>query len=868
MKKLFPLTQLTIVFLFFCATTFGQGIKGKVIDADIKEGIVGASVSIENSSYSTSTDLQGNYSLKVPKGDYKLVISFSGYEKKIIPIVVPATAIITMPDISLEEATGLSEDEILISVGTRSQTVRTKIESSVPIDIFTSQQLTAFGQTDLNSILHYLAPSFNANRQSGSDMADHIDPTSIRGMGSDQILVLVNGKRYHQYAQIGLFGTRGRGNNGTDLNTIPVSSVERIEILRDGAAAQYGSDAIAGVINVVLKSTTGFTGNINSGIHGAGDGLIMNANLNQGFKVGEKGFVNLTGEFLSKAKTFRPAPNDPLLTDFQRVKFGESSYENSSLYLNSEFGVGANSTFYLFGGINSRKGDSQGFTVDYESERNVLGLYPNGYEPRIGSSIFDGTVTAGFRTQLGKDIKFDLYNTFGSNNIQQYSLNTVNPSLGTKSPTDFDAGSYSLTQNVTGFTMSKYYDAVLDGLNVAIGGEHRVDAYGIKAGEEASWKVYPTTENLAGGSQNFPGINPKYATNGSKTRTNTSLYLDTELDVTKKFFISSALRSEYYSDFGWALGGKFATRYTFSDKFAVRGAINSGFRAPSLPQLFFGSALNDVVTDENTGVASYVEKLITPNSSQLTRAIGIPQLQPEIATNFSLGFSYQPTANLLFTIDGYSADAHGRIVLTSDFDANDPKFKNIFNDPNLQSAKFFANAIDTRSNGFDVTATYSAEIGKGRLSSSLGFNYNNLYIEEIDVPEGLEDYESNFLGARGQSLIVNSAPRTKFHMIFDYKKERFSANIRFNGFSGMQYIDYNETNEMPNTYDYRLTTDVSFGYEFSKSVRLNVGGNNIFNALPNRQFTGDTETGGMYEPVQMGFGGSYFYGRLNFNFGK
>jgi iron complex outermembrane recepter protein len=865
MNKLFKLTLLMSVVLF-STTIFGQGIKGKIIDADIKEGIVGASVSIENTSYSTSTDLQGNFSIKLPKGDYKIAISFSGYTKKIIPIVVPATAIVTLPDISLEEASGTTDDEILISVGTRSQTVRTKIESSVPIDVFTAQQLTAFGQTDLNGILHYLAPSFNANRQSGSDMADHIDPSSIRGMGPDQVLVLVNGKRYHQHAQIGLFGTRGRGNNGTDLNTIPVSSVERIEILRDGAAAQYGSDAIAGVINVVLKTSTGFSGNINSGVHGEGDGLILNANVNQGFKIGEKGFVNVTGEFLSKAKTFRPAPNDPTQTDFQRVKFGESSYDNSSLYLNSELPVGANSTAYLFGGINSRKGDSQGFTVTPESERNVLSIYPGGYEPRIGSTIFDGTITAGFRTQFGKDIKFDLYNTYGSNNIQQYSLNTVNPSLGTKSPKDFDAGSYSLTQNVTGFTMSKYYDAVLSGLNVAIGGEHRIDAYGIKAGEEASWKIYPTTENLAGGSQNFPGINPKFASNNS--RTNSSLYLDTELDITKNFFISSALRSEYYSDFGWALGGKFAARYTLSDQFAIRGAINSGFRAPSLPQLHFGSAINDVVPDETTGTTTYVEKLVTPNDAALTKAIGIPQLKPELATTYSLGFSFQPTSDFLFTLDGYFADVRGRIVLTSDFDASNPSFKQAFTDANVTAAKFFANAIDTRSNGFDVSATYTKEIGKGKLSSSLAFNYNNMSIDRISVPAGLVEYTESFLGSRAKSLIVNSAPKTKFHLIFNYNQEKFSANIRFNGFSGIQYVDYNAANATPNTYDYKLTTDLSLGYELSKSIRLNLGGNNLFNALPNRQFTGNTETGGMYEPVQMGFGGSYFYGRLNFNFGK
>ena len=865
MKKLFKLTLL-IAPILINTLIFGQGVKGKVVDADIKEGIVGATISVENTAYITSTDLQGNFSIKLPKGDYKMIISFSGYDKKIVSIVVPATTIITIPDISLEEASGLTEDEIVISVGTRSQAVRSKIESSVPIDVFTSQQLTAFGQTDLNQILHYLVPSFNANRQSGSDMADHIDPASIRGLGADQVLVLVNGKRYHQHAQIGLFGTRGRGNNGTDLNTIPVSSVERIEILRDGAAAQYGSDAIAGVINVVLKSSTNLSANINSGLHGAGDGLIFNANANYGLKIGEKGFVNATAEFVSKAKTFRPAPNDSTLTDFQRVKFGESSYDNSSLYLNAEIPFSTNGMLYFFGGINSRKSDSQGFTVTPESKRNTLSIYPNGYEPRIGSSIFDGTFTAGLRTKLGRNISLDLYNTYGSNNIQQYSLNTVNPSLGAKSPKNFDAGSYSLTQNVTGFTMSKYYDAVLSGLNVAIGGEHRIDAYGVKGGEESSWKVYPTSENLAGGSQNFPGINPKYATN--KSRTNTSLYVDTELDFTKNFFITSAVRSEYYSDFGWALGGKFASRYTISEKFAVRGAINSGFRAPSLPQLYFGSAFNDVVTDEKTGISSYVERLITPNNAQLTKAIGIPQLKPEIATNFSLGFSFQPTANLLFAIDGYSADAHNRIILTGDFRASDPKFKSIFTDPSVQSAKFFANAIDTHSNGFDVTATYTTEIRKGKLSSSIAFNYNNMSIEKIDVPSDLGEYETNFLGARGQSLIVNSAPKTKFHLIFDYVQEKLSANIRFNGFSGVQYVDYNESNDSPNVYDYRLTTDLSVGYALSKNVRLNIGGNNIFNALPNRQFTGNTETGGMYEPVQMGFGGSYFYGRLSLNFGK
>jgi iron complex outermembrane recepter protein len=843
-----------------CAgSTFGQSIKGKVLDSDIKEGVVGATIKLDGSLFSTSTDLQGNFSLRVPKGVYKLLISFTGYETSEVQVEVSGD--VTLPDILLKEAEATQSD-IAVAVGTRSKTTRTKIESSAPVDIITAQELSAFGQMDLNQVLQFLVPSFNSNRQSGSDIADHVDASSLRGLGPDQTLVLINGKRYHQSSLINTFGTRGRGNNGTDLNTIPVGSVERIEILRDGAAAQYGSDAIAGVINIVLKSSTdGFSGNLNSGIFSEGDGLHVNGNANYGLSIGSKGFLNITAEVLSKNKTFRPT--DKIYVDPQRVKFGDASYTNSSLYLNSEIPVGDRGSLYVFGGISNRATDSQGFTVYPESERNIPALFPNGFEPRIGSDIVDATITAGYKIQTESGWSIDLHNTFGKNSVQQFARNTVNTSLGIKTPTNFDAGGYSLSQNTSGISFSKSIDGVMEGLNVAFGAEYRIDDYGITAGEEASWKRYITPENLAGGSQSFPGISPNNAT--SQSRSNIGVYADAELDITKSWLVTAAARYENYSDFGGTLNGKISSRYKFNDKVAIRGALSTGFRAPSLPQVFFSSTVFDVVADETTGKVEYFERLIANNQAPITKALGIPSLKQEVSTNISLGMSFQPTPNVLITLDGYSVNVKDRIVLTGGFDATDASLTKIFNDLNVNAVQFFANALDTRSLGFDAITTISSTIGKGKLNTSLAFNYNNMVIDNVKTNALLQGKEDNFLGKRERSLIPNSAPKTKFHLIFDYKNDRFLANLRFTSFSAIELVDYNAANASPNRYDSKMTTDFSVGYEITKGIRANLGGTNIFNVYPNKQNPNDTETGGMYEAVQMGFSGAFAYMRLNFS---
>ena len=867
MKKLFPLTQLIIVFMLFCASTFGQGIKGKVIDADIKEGIVGATVSIENSSYSTSTDLQGNYSLKIPKGDYKLIINFSGYEKKIIPIVVPST-MVTMPDISMTEATDATDDEVLVLVGSRAAEGRTKNESATPIDVVTAEQLTAFGQMDLNQVLHFLVPSFNSNRQSGSDIADHIDPTSVRGLGPDQTLILLNGKRYHQSALIGTFGTRGRGNTGTDLNTIPIAAIDHIEILRDGAAAQYGSDAIAGVINIVLKSATKkeVSAYLHSGLYTKGDGLMLNGGVNYGLKLGEKGFLNITGEILSKAKTFRPA-DEQYADSNGRVLFGDASYTNSSLYLNSEFGLTELTRIYATGGVNMRSTDAQGFTVAGNSDRNITTIFPNGYEPRIGSNIFDGNLTVGVKSKFGV-WDFDLYNTFGSNNITLKTLNTLNPSqflnTNVKNQINFDAGSYSLSQNTTGLSFTRSFPDLLSGINLSLGSEYRIDSYGIVAGEEASWKRYGTDLSVAGGAQNFPGIRPDNALKSS--RTNFGVFGDMEVNITDSWLIATALRYENYSDFGGTLNGKIASRIRVNDILSFRGSLSSGFRAPSLAQVYFSSTINDVVADPITQKPTYVERLIAQNNSAITKALDVPTLKQETSLSSSFGFVLQPSKEFSLSVDAYQVSVKDRIVLTGQFSADDKGLENTFNNLGVVAAQFFANAIDTKSFGVDVVGSYTAKIGEGTLTSSLGLNYNDLTIEAVKTTPALAGREESFLGRRERSLIPYAAPKYKFHAIFDYKLNKLSLGTRFTGFSSMDLVDYTSSNVAPNHYDARVTTDLFAGYQITENIKLSLNGSNIFNVYPNKQAPSNTETGGMYEAVQMGFGGSFYSVRLKLKF--
>ena len=806
-------------------------------------------------------------------------------------LAVPFSAVFAqeVPSGTNQDSTKTQEIQEVQIVGSRNSK-RTVINSAVPIDIINIKEVTTqSGKIEINELLQYLAPSFNANKQSGSDGADHVDPASLRGMGPDQTLVLINGKRRHQSSLVNLFGTRGRGNTGTDLNAIPATAIKRIEILRDGAAAQYGSDAIAGVINIVLNDNVNeFNGSITTGIYrndaqgdflpgtpntpgfqldqnGNGnsygkdknyDGFSVKAGANYGVKIGKDGgFVNFTGEYLSKDKTLRPS------FDF-RKGFGDAEIKSYNLMANLELPITKSIKFYAFGGRNDRNTDAYAFTRN-DGERVVESIYPGGYTPRITSKIIDNSIAFGFKAEAG-NWKIDLSNAYGKNAFDYRIKGTINASLEAASPTEFDAGGFSLSQNTTNLDFSRNFKSVLNGLNFAFGGEYRIEKYEIFAGEEGSYATYdtngdPITNPLTqfapidpisgnprpGGSQGFPGFSPQNEVD--EQRTSFAAYADAELDVSDEFLLGTALRYEHYSDFGNTLNLKLAYKLKLCDHVSLRGSFGTGFRAPSLAQIYFNTSF----TNFNAGGAT--EVLLAANGSAVTEGFGIDKLREEKSRNGSVGLTGK-FGKFTATIDGYLINVSDRIVLTGYFDATALNL-------NVDSAQFFVNGVSTVTKGIDVVMSWKDSFGSSKLGATLIGNINSMQVTRVN--NGTLDQET-FFGAREIAFLKASAPNNKFGLNLNYGRKWFDAGAAFTRFSKVVLVDYAGAN---NVYDPKIVTDLTLGFQIIKQVKLTVGSNNLFNIYPTKQDeSGNTEAGGYWDAVQMGFNGAYYYTRLSFKF--
>jgi iron complex outermembrane recepter protein len=891
---------LIVAAILFSVTAFTQReIKGKVLDSASDDPLSGVTVSetISNTSVVTASD--GTYKIKVPEDAKVLIFNFAGYRK--LEMAIKAVNTI---NVKMTESSGISLQDYSV-IGSRNQS-RTKEETPVAVDVIpVSEVLNQTGQVELNQILHYLVPSFNANRQTGADLADHVDPTSLRGFGPDQVLFLVNGKRYHPSAIINVFGVRGRGNAGTDLNAIPASAVERIEVLRDGAAAQYGSDAVAGVINIVLKSKqTGVSGGLSYGSNVTGwgsslkyedkgsylpkttDGGMLNANLTYGFNIG-KGNLSITGDYLSKGGTLRPN-NETIFPDNNyRNGAGDAQLNNTSLFFNGNFPL-SKGEIYAVGGYSKRNTDSYIWNIDFnDTTRNVYEIYNKAYQPHLKTANANLTSTLGYRATFG-GWNADISNTYGSNDVKIYTANTLNPSLLAKSPTAFFNGNQKFSQNSLDIDINRKFDKI----NVAFGGEYRSENYQIGRGDEASWKTYentpfeltdPTTGDkyLAtkiGTSQGFPGFRPEQEVNGK--RNNIGVYTDVEWDVNNKFLLAGALRYENYSDFGGTFGGKLATRYAFTDKLALRASIQTGFRAPSLTQIFFQSTINDVDANGNN-----FEKIIANNRSELTKRANIPSLTAEKSFNQSLGLVFSPNKNLQFSVDGYHVTVKNRIVLSGTFFSDDNAIGNELKDLNVKAAQFFLNAINTETSGLDITAKYNAEIGKGSLNVTLAGNINKMELTKVEVPTRLAGKEDKVISPRELQMILSSAPQSKFHTTIAYKLNKLSLTGRATYFSGMNIIGtngnlgfYEDLDKLYKTqkdkwletvtqvYKPRVVTDLALSYDMSAKMKFTLGGNNILDVYPTIQDTGASDGGATWDGVQMGMGGAYFYSKLTLKF--
>ena len=889
----------TFVLLFTVSVLFAQHqISGTVNDSN-GEPIIGATVVEKGTINGTVTNLEGEFSLNVSSPDATLVVSYVGYQKAELQVQGRDNVMLSLTE-------GIDIGEIQV-VGSRSYK-RSSTDSPVAIDVLdVSEIANSSGKVEINQILQYAAPSFNATKQSGSDGADHIDPASLRGLGPDQTLVLVNGKRRHQSSLINVFGTRGRGNSGTDLNAIPASAIKRIEVLRDGASAQYGSDAIAGVINIVLKNNEGLTGGVTYGAHstayGEGfeddagdvlfnldgtqrldgeeksfDGNALKVDLNYGTALGQNGgYINLTGEFLDKDRTLRPGWS-------WRQGYGSAAVEGLSFMVNSTVPASDNTDVYIFGGLNLRDTDAYAFSRGSFADgdnRAVPSLYPDGFTPRITSEIDDGSGSIGVRHNLNNGWSGDLNNTYGKNNFHYTIKGTNNASLWDASPTEFDAGGHSLAQNTTSLDLSKYFDNVASGLNLAFGAEYRFENFEIFAGEEASYALYdvngvaitdpanqivnmdPNGDDLPGGSQGFPGYSPDNEVD--ETRNNIGVYADAEINPSEAFLIGGAVRFENYSDFGETINGKLSARYKVSDDFALRGSFSSGFRAPSLAQIHYNLIFNNIVAGES------VPSLLSSNTSDVTRAFGIESLQEETALNGSVGFTFAKNG-FSATVDGYIINVDDRIVLTDNFTD-----QSILGPFNVDAAQFFANGVDTKTQGVDVVLNYTHDMGANALKFGLAGNFNDLTIEEIHNGD-LNQF--TFFGPFSQAYLEAAAPDYKIGFNLGFESPKFDGLVSLTQFSEViiqdfQWVDTPATTQQEaddllavatDTYDAAMTVDLSLSYKLNSNLKLTVGGNNITNRYPTEQFDGWTDQGGFADSVQMGSDGAYFFGRIGFGF--
>jgi iron complex outermembrane receptor protein len=820
---------------------------------------------------------------------------------------------------------------------------------------------------DFASVLNVAAPSFNYNKQTGGDGSDAIDLGTLRGLGPDQTLVLINGKRQHTTAFVALFGTRGRGASGTDLNAIPESEIDRVEILRDGASAQYGSDAIAGVINIILKKdvhhlsvSAGWSGyydnkynslnSIDRSQYYTGtrvDGNTGILDLNYGVPIGKNGgFINLGGTFRLAGKTFREQPDTNISTNPKalpintiRRAFGDGSVAAAGGMYNMEIPIASsNTSFYSFGGYNFKQSNVYAYTRNWTGHPERFPTSSSGnlvyvpgimkiadpkysgsadptvtinageifFNPQETVNITDYTFANGIKGLTSGGWNWDISNTLGYNDFHYFGAKTFNASLDSAGAyrNNFDDGGFNFLQNTVNAGLSKRFGNIAQGLNLAFGAEYRFENYKIYKGEEASYANYDSTK--ASGSQGFPGFQPADVINAK--RSVFAGYADAEIDLTKRWLVDVAIRAENYSDFGFVSTYKLATRYKILDNFNIRGSVSTGFRAPSLQQINFSN------TETNILGGQLVAVKIVPNYSPVARTAGIPPLGPEKSLNASIGFSWQPSKEWTITTDGYLVKIRNRVVLSGQFSASDttlpPELIQELTSLNVVAAQFFANAVNSTNLGLDVVVDYHKKWGTRSFSVVLAGNLQHISIDKINIPAVLNTsylHQQTFYSTREQAFLIASAPHSKFSLNLDYGIRRIGLGARFTyfgklqtqgfGYSGLPnappggpgdpnisgsgngYDPYVTTDDgksvVPEVFNFsgKITTDLYLSYHFSKQVVWYIGVDNLFNVhpdqsvVPNARYASayDSESGGPFDAVQMGFNGLRMFTKLSLN---
>ncbi|ABO24584.1 TonB-dependent siderophore receptor [Shewanella loihica] len=751
--------------------------------------------------------------------------------------------------------------------------LRTATDSVAPVDIITAEQLESTGMTETAKALQFAAPSYSFPFSSVTDGSDAVRPASLRGLSPDHTLVLVNGKRRHGSALVHLSGTVGKGSSNVDLNAIPMTAIKRIEILRDGASAQYGSDAIAGVINVVLKDNEqGGSLSAQAGQTYAGDGEQWRLGANHGIALGDDGFVNVSLEAHHKDSTNRagldPRQQYPQLADgspdpreatFNRKshQVGDAEYDNLGLFINAAKAISDNGELYAFGGVSKRETKSGAFYRRALDKRNLTEVYPDGFLPQINPEIIDTSLVLGYEFTLG-EWNIDTSAGHGENSFNYNIVNSLNASMGPDSPTEFDAGTLSTRETNLNIDASRYFNFANDSeILFAAGVSWRKNGYQIEAGESASY-INGGFDNRAAGSQGFSGFTPESEVD--ETRDNTGVYVELENQLTDDFYWAAALRYENYSDFGDNTSWKLAGRYDFTDNLALRGTINTGFRAPSVQQLYFSNISTLFNPDPVTGQLVPTESGTFNTLSPVTKGLGINELEPELSQSFSLGLVYRNDAGLALTLDAYQISIDDRIILSSSVTPDDsPAVAEALAGTNAESARFFINAVDTRTRGVDLVISQDFDIGAwGDLQANLAYAYNKTEIQDIHFPQVLDGVGKELFDRIEQTRMTAATPNNTGNLGLTHRLGDFKTNVRLSYF-GDYTVGYSSGDV---TYSDQWVMDMSVQYAATEALSFTAGAQNLFDVYPEKRPDSNNFNGIFVYPLTntpFGFNGGYVF---------
>jgi len=784
-------------------------------------------------------------------------------------LAIALAAILTSGAVQAQTASTL---DTVIVTGTRVSD-RTVIESQSPIDIITPEALAATGTVELATALARALPSLNFPRPALVDGTSAIRPAQLRGLAPDQVLVLVNGKRRHTSSLLNLNGSMGRGSAPVDLNTIPVSAIERVEVLRDGASAQYGSDAIAGVVNVVLKGhSQGGSVNFTGGQYSAGDGEQWQVSGDTGLSLGQdRGFLHLSAQVGDQDRTNRarpfagtPGPTQPMPGQKAFI-IGDPDATFEAFSANTSIALSEAAEFYAFGTASNRDITSFAFfRAPNHPNNNIRSIYPIGFLPRINNISKDRSLVAGIKGQSG-GWNWDVSYNYGYNHLEFYTKNTLNASLGPTSPTEFYDGALETTQNIVNLDVSTQLDwGLAYPVTLSFGAEARNEKWNQSPGEFGSYADAGLgVPNAPGGAQGFGGFAPEVS--GAYDRDSYAVYAGLEMDFTDKFSGGIAARWEDYDDFSSQASGKLSARYAFSDAVALRGTVSSGFRAPSLAQQYFQTVSTLFIAPNPTPF----EVRTFPASSATAQAFGAEPLKPETSLSYSLGLVLQPASNLYVTIDAYQIKVDDRIALSSNLTG--PAVRALLESQGIfgiNGGRYFTNAIDTRTRGVDVVGTWNTELPGGTtLDVVAGYNYTKTEITHIapNPPElTANDLNLERIDRAEIGRIERGYPHNKFMLGGTW-------NVRDWAFSATT-TRYGSINNTPNSlldqeYGAKWLLDVAASYSpGAKNWTFTVGADNVLNEYPDETiFANSTNGQFIYSNFSpFGFNGAFVYGKIGY----